>query len=117
MDPVTSNSIGLLIKNLKSCDLTGPEKNWLFQNIKILQLFLTLNTKDVLQQLWKDFYSLVQRFGKSECDDVYKFEKYVKSKFTSLSNQRYHPLYAFLHLEYTSFYIYMTIFHRSLSKG
>ena len=82
-------------KKLQYRDLTGPEKNWLFQNIKIPQLFPTLNTKDDLQKLWKDFYSLVQQFGKSECDDVYKFEKYVKSKFISLSNQRYHPLYAF----------------------
>ena len=33
-------------KKLQYRDLTGPEKNWLFQNIKIPQLFPTLNTKD-----------------------------------------------------------------------
>ena len=98
-----NRSIDKEFKKLQYRDLTGPEKNWLFQNIKNPRLFPTLNTKDDLQKLWKDFYSLVQQFGKSECDDVYKFEKYVKSKFTSLSNQRYHPLYAFLHHAGTSF--------------
>ena len=69
---------------MKYRDLTGPEKIWLFQNVKIPQLFPVLSTKDDLQKLWKDFFSLVQQLGKSECD-VNKFEKSVKSWVTNFT--------------------------------
>jgi len=74
-------------KRLQFHDLTGPEKIRLFENINIPELFPSLSTKTELQKLWKDFYSLVQQLGKSECDHMDKFEKSVKSwvtKFTSI---------------------------------
>ena len=72
-------------KKLQYRDLTGPEKIRLFQNIKIPQLFPALNTKNDLQKLWKDFYSLIQQLGKSECDDVDEFEISVKSWVTKFA--------------------------------
>ena len=49
-------------------------------------MFPALSTKNKLQILWKDFYSLVQQLGKSECDDIDKFEKSVKSWVTKFAS-------------------------------
>ena len=65
-------------KRLQFRDLTGPEKIRLFENINIPKLFPVLSTKNELQGIWKEFYSLIQQLGKSECDDINKFEKSVK---------------------------------------
>ncbi len=54
-------------KKLTWRDLTGPEKVRLFQNINIPTLFPSLEHKDELQTLWKDFFYLIQLLGESEC--------------------------------------------------
>ena len=70
------------LKRLKYCDLTGHEKIRLFENIDIPKLLPTLTNNNGVQKLWKDFYSLVQQLGESECDDIDKFETFAKSWVT-----------------------------------
>jgi ubiquinone/menaquinone biosynthesis C-methylase UbiE len=48
--------------------LTGPEKTKLFNKINIVTLFPALQTKAQLQELWSEFFRLVNMLGKSECD-------------------------------------------------
>ena len=55
-------------KKVKWRYLTGPEKTKLFKNINIVTLFPALQTKAELQELWSEFFRLVNMLGKNECD-------------------------------------------------
>jgi len=62
----TSNS------KLEYRDLTGPEKNRLFQAIKIPVLFPNLPKNEDIQHLWMSFYHLITQL-KTNCDgDTFK---------------------------------------------
>lgn len=67
-------------RRLQFHDLTSPEKIRLFENVNIPKLFPALSTKK--QQIWKEFYSLIQQLEKSECDDIDNIENSVKSWVT-----------------------------------
>jgi len=43
-------------KNIKWCDLTGPEKHRLFQTINIPELFPEISNAKDIQQAWNNFY-------------------------------------------------------------
>lgn len=58
--------------------MTGPEKTRLFKKIDTPGLFPDLQTKEQLQQLWKEFFELVNILGKYECDAV-DFERRAKA--------------------------------------
>ena len=72
-------------KDMKWCDLTGPEKHRLFSNINIPKLFPLSRGKEI-QKLWDDFYSLIKTSSKNECDpdNFQKCSKEWIDQFTSL---------------------------------
>lgn len=56
-----------LNSKLEHRDLTGPEKNRLFQAIKIPVLFPNLPKNEDIQRLWMSFYHLINQL-KTDCD-------------------------------------------------
>lgn len=55
-------------KELKYRDLTGPEKIRLFSNINIPSLFLLLPKKEQLQNLWSEFFRVMNKINERDCD-------------------------------------------------
>lgn len=55
-------------KDIKYRDLTGPEKVRLFQNINIPATFPTLHNKTQLQNLWTNFFNLINEINEDTCD-------------------------------------------------
>ena len=77
-------------KSLKWRDLTGPEQIRLFKNINIPSLFPSLPHKDKIQQLWTEFYTIIQELNKKDCDST-KFEADAKGwviLFTSIYQRK-----------------------------
>ena len=73
-------------KSLKWRDLTGPEKVRLFERIDIPTLFPTHPQKYELKFLWSEFYNLINKLKKPDCDSE-EFEERAKAwvrLFTSL---------------------------------
>lgn len=55
-------------KSLNWRDLTGPEKIRLFNNATITSLFPSMKKKEKIQQLWTDFFQLINDLSKLNCD-------------------------------------------------
>ena len=73
-------------KELKYRDLTGPEKIRLFKNTDLCQQFPRLPNNDKIQQLWSDFFTIINDINKegSEHDEISMKTKAWVNDFTSI---------------------------------
>ena len=55
-------------KDIKYRDFTGPEKVRLFQNINIPALFPALHNNTKIQDLWINFFELINEINEDTCD-------------------------------------------------
>ena len=73
-------------KEVKYRDLTGPEKVRLFKNIDIPSIFPSLPKKEELQNLWTNFFNLINIINEDDCspEDINLKTKDWVTSFTSI---------------------------------
>lgn len=72
--------IGKETKQLEYRDLTGPEKEKLFQNINISFLLPNSKNKDTIQKIWDDFWIIRQDLKKNfKSEEVEVFKRKITS--------------------------------------
>ena len=72
-------------KDFKYRDFTGPEKVRLFQNINIPATFPALDNKTELQDLWTNFFDLINEINEDTCD-AKKVDEKAKAWVTSFTD-------------------------------
>ena len=93
-------------KKLKWRDLTGPEKNRLFKNMDVPVLFPALQHKQQIQQLWSEFFTLINLLGNTVCDAV-ESERRVKAWVQLFTSKMSHHTYIHLPCTFQNFCICM----------
>ena len=93
-------------KKLKWRDLTGPEKNRLFKNMDVPVMFPALQHKQQIQQLWSEFFTLINLLGNTVCDAV-ESERRVKAWVQLFTSKMSHRTYIHLPCTFQNFCICM----------